>query len=96
MLQYVYKHNTITILYFVFTVPLPPENIFVRCDLVSPNEDIFKYVPSSLISISWTPPKAGSWDRFVIDFSPFVFENFTSDPTPPISVPGNTYELNVS
>ena len=68
----------------------------MSCLFIAPDDSVFKPVASSLISILWTPPEAGSWDGFVIDFSPFAFENFTADPAPPVTVPGNTFEINVS
>ena len=89
-------YRAIYLIKILFSVPLRPERVSAICASTVPDDAIFKARPASIISISWAPPKNGGWDLFVVDFSPYNFKNFTAVPTPPISLPQNTYELNVS
>ena len=61
-----------------------------------PKSDDDKAPITSLISLSWQPPQRGDWDGFVVDYSPFEFENAVSTPAPPIELPKNALDLNVS
>nr|XP_002121477.2 fibronectin isoform X2 [Ciona intestinalis] len=77
------------------TVPYVPQGGNVRCEVNGPLEGNAA-IRTSVISMSWSPPIAGDWDGFVIDYSPYQFEIGTSYPPSPIVVGRNVFRANIT
>ncbi|CAK8692839.1 unnamed protein product [Clavelina lepadiformis] len=70
------------------TVPLEPSGLTGYCDL--------KGDEKSILYFFWAPPTSGRWDGFVLDYSPFAFEDGNASPLSPMVLPLDTYTTNVT
>nr|CAB3246611.1 fibronectin [Phallusia mammillata] len=63
----------------ITTKPLPPLSADVNC--VSQTDEFGVSTGQSVLSVTWSSPKQGFWDGFVVDYSPYQFntlENYLS------------------
>nr|XP_039252038.1 fibronectin-like [Styela clava] len=74
------------------TKPLPPVVTTSECTYIGTDDEtksLYELVPweapdPSRINLTWSKPTSGSWDNFLVDYSPYEFEQGLSSPSAPM------------
>lgn len=85
------------------TKPLPPV-VSTECSYIGVNEShlpLYEQVPwnapeYSRITLTWERPTSGTWEDFVVDYSPHSFEEGRSLPGEPLLLSGDTTSTTIN